>query len=215
MVLRVHDSVLSVDFCHIGVSVEARSVKTIDDAKLVLEELQNWKKMMQTKPWNLHGLRITNGGPAQNPNDFVILSQLPQIPQPQEQSAQFYTIVFNSTGPVTAGTTISAPFVIGRGREGQPWEMHVAAITAPSTIPLQVNMQQNRPVSGQSDIVTTLLSTPLTLPIGNKGPVISSQFIAPTPNFALYDKITPIVVACDGIVSMVTISLIIKRVISP
>ena len=55
-----------------------RIVKSFEDVQVVLREILDWKSLLSTKDWDFKKLRIKNASPAVDPNDYVILDQLPE-----------------------------------------------------------------------------------------------------------------------------------------
>ncbi len=53
-----------------------RVVKDIHDVQIVLNELLDWKNLLETKSNDMHGLQIKNVGAATADSDAVILTQV-------------------------------------------------------------------------------------------------------------------------------------------
>lgn len=182
-----------------------REVKSLDDAKIVIKELSQWKDRLSSKNQDFKGLKIQNAGAATEPNDYVILSQVQQLVTPSAISDQHFSIPFSSVGAVSAGQ-LSAPFIVGTDRVGNPTSISVAvpSVTqAPSGVPLIINLAMNG---------VNMLATNLVLPIGNEGPVSSSQFVNPLPKLAAGNKIVPVIIQAGG-AQYVTIQLYITRIL--
>jgi hypothetical protein len=183
-----------------------REIKNLKDVQIVLKEVTQWKDRLSSKNQDLSGLKIQNAGAATEPNDYVILSQVQQLVTPTTQSNQNFSIPFSSSGSVTAGQ-ISAPFIVGTDRVGNPTAISVAvpSVTqAPTGVSLIVNLSMNG---------VNMLATNLELPIGNEGPVSSSQFVSPLPKLAAGNKIVPVIIQAGG-ASFVTIQLYIVRILT-
>jgi len=183
-----------------------RQVKTLEDVKIVIKELAQWKDRVSTKNQDLRGLKITGAAPATEPNDYVIFSQLPVIPVIPKTPDQHYSIPFSAPGLVITGQ-LSPPFIVGEDRVGNPTAISVAVPTtaqAPTGVPLIVNLQLNG---------VNMLNTNLTLPVGNAGPVTVSNFIIPLPKLTIGAKLVPVIVQGGG-ASFVTIQLYITRILS-
>jgi len=79
-----------------------RIVKSFEDVQVVLREILDWKSLLSTKDWDFKKLRIKNASPAVDPNDYVILDQLP------EQVKKITQTTIPPTTPVSGGI-ISSP----------------------------------------------------------------------------------------------------------
>jgi hypothetical protein len=178
-----------------------RYVKKLEDAQKLFDELYTWKEKLETKDWNFQKLRIKNASPAKDPNDYVILSQLPVIPTIPPQPKQHYTIVFNP--PSTIGTTISPPFIINRDRAGKPVQCQIA-VGSLGTTDFICNFQRNG---------ANLFNQDITLPAGQSGPVYSSIFVTTFPKFGLGDLITPTIVQTGGVL-LITMQILVERILS-
>jgi hypothetical protein len=181
-----------------------REPKNLPQVIVMLKEIGQWKDRISSKNQNLNGLKIQNAGNATEPQDYVTLSQLQTLVAPVSNPNQNYSIPFSSVGPVSNGQ-ISAPFIVGTDRVGNPTAISVAVPStsqAPTGVPLIVNLALNG---------TNMLATNLTLPIGAEGPVFSSQFINPLPVLLTGTKIVPVIVQAGG-ASYVTIQLYIVRI---
>jgi hypothetical protein len=176
-----------------------REIKSLQDVAIILRELTSWKDRLTTKNWDLHGLRITNASPGVASTDYATVSQLPSLSQQTSSVDQYYTAVFTKGGVVVIGDIIPS-FVVGPNREGAPIEVWLAAENAPSTGDLQINMTING---------VNLLTSALTLPSGQKGPVFTSLF-AQNSKLGKHMKVIPTIVN-DGSASAVSIGLVVKR----
>lgn len=164
-------------------------MKDIPDIQRALNELFGWKDKLTTKPWDFHQLRITNAAPATDPNDYVILAQVPVVPKQIATSVPPYTIVFESGTVVTAGLKVSAPFVAGRGRTGRPTQVWLWATNPPTSGPLAINVQ----INGQQ-----LLANDLVLNVGDLVPAISSTFVVPNQKIGYLSVVNPTVTSVGG-----------------
>lgn len=183
-----------------------REIKTLDDATIVIKELAQWKDRLSSKNQNLKGLKIQGAGPGTEPDDYVTLSQLQQAVTPSAAQNQNFSIPFSANGTVTAGQ-LAAPFIVGTDRVGNPTSISVAVSSisqAPTTGPLIVNLAING---------VNMLATDLSLPIGNEGPVSSSQFVTPMPKLSAGSKIVPVIIQAGG-ASYVTIQLYVVRILN-
>lgn len=176
-----------------------RTVKTIADVQIVLNELLDFKAKLLTKSWDLRGLRITNAGVSVDPQDYVTKGELQQFVSARVPQDQYYTQVF-SVSSAPADGEFSPPFVVQAGREGYPYFAWVAAINAPSSAICKVNIQ----LAG-----TNILSSDLQLPIGAQGPVSSAQFINPKPKIGTKAFMNAVVNKAGG-VSLLSIGLVIQ-----
>lgn len=174
-----------------------RIVKDIPDIQRALNELFGWKDKLTTKPWDFHQLRITNAAPALDPNDYVILSQIPTPVAQTPGRVPPYTIVFTPPGVITVGT--GAPFVAGRGRSGIPIQVWLAAQNKPTSGPLSININING---------TQLLSTDLTMNPGDDSPVISSTF-ASSIKLPYLGTMVPLISSVGG-AALVSIGVVIR-----
>lgn len=182
-----------------------RQIKNMSDVQIVLKELTQWKDRQTSKNQDLNGLKIQNASPGTEPNDYVTLSQLQQATTPTSQNNQNFSIPFSSVGVVSAGQ-LSAPFIVGTDRVGNPTAVSVAVPTiaqAPAGVPLIVNLALN----GVNMLVTNLV-----LPVGQEGPVSSSQFISPLPKLAAGMKLVPVIIQGGGAL-YVTIQLFVVRIL--
>ena len=180
-----------------------RQIKTLDDAKIIIKELAQWKDRIESKNQDLRGLKIQNAGDATEPQDYVTLRQLPKLVQTTVTPDQHYSIPFSAPGLVVTGQ-ISPPFIVGIDRVGVPTEISVAvpSVTqAPVNVPLIINLQLNG---------VNLLTTNLTLPVGQAGPVSAINFITPLPKLMKGMILVPVIVQ-GGNASFVTIQLYITR----
>ena len=179
-----------------------RQVKTFEDVQIVLRELLDWKTRVSTKDWDFHQLRIKNASPGVDQNDYVTLSQLQNAVPAAVPSNKTYTQVFSSSGTVLTGDMIPG-FVVGLGRGGIPNQVWIAARVAASSSDLQVNIS----IDGN-----LLLLNPITLPIGQTAKVFSSTFVSPTPKLAIGATVFPEIIQGDGIVSIVSVGLVVNLV---
>ena len=183
-----------------------REPKDLPQSIIMLKELGQWKDRIASKNQDFKGLKIQNAGDATEPQDYVTLKQVQQLVTPSINPAQNFSIPFSSVGPVTAGQ-VSAPFIVGTDRVGNPTAISVAVPSvsqAPTGVPLIVNLALNG---------INMLATNLTLPIGQEGPVSSAQFISPMPVLLAGSKIVPVIIQAGG-ASYVTIQLYIVRIIA-
>lgn len=183
-----------------------REIKSLEDAKIVIKELAQWKDRISSKSQDLKGLKIQNAGDATQPGDYVTLRQLnnslPQVVTPN----QHFSIPFSSTGPVTDGQ-LSAPFIVGSDRVGKPTAISVAVAGSAQTPvggPLTVNISLNG---------TNMLLTNLELPAGQVGPVTVSNFVSPLPILSVGALLLPVIIAANG-ASYVTIQLYVTRILT-
>jgi hypothetical protein len=183
-----------------------RQIKDIQGARIVGKELGQWKDRISSKNQDLKGLKIQNAGDASEPGDYVTLRQLHELLPNISSPDQHFSIPFSSVGVVSIGQ-ISAPFIVGSDRVGNPTAISVAvpSITqAPSGGPLTVNLTLNG---------ADMLATPLILNSGAEGPVTSSQFITPLPKLAVGYKIVPKIITANG-AAFVTIQLYVTRILT-
>lgn len=176
-----------------------RAIKSLPDAQKAINELLDFKDKLSSKSWDLHGLRITNAGAAQDDTDYVIKSQLGQLVGAQPPADQFYTQVFETTGAVSDGDK-SPPFVVQSGREGFPYLVWIAA-TNPPTTDASVNIQLNG---------FNLLTVDLVLPAASGGPVTSALFVTPKPKLGTLSKLILNVIHGGG-ASLMSVGLVVKR----
>jgi hypothetical protein len=182
-----------------------REPKTLQQAVVMLKELGQWKDRISSKNQDLKGLKLQNAGDATEPQDYVTLSQVQQLVTPVANPDQNFSIPFSSVGSVSNGQ-ISAPFIVGTDRVGNPTAISVAVPTttqAPTGVPLIVNLALNG---------TNMLATNLTLAVGAEGPVSSSQFVNPLPVLLAGAKIVPVIIQAGG-ASYVTIQLYVVRIL--
>lgn len=176
-----------------------RIVKTIGDVQIVLNQLLDWKSKLESKSWDMHGLRITNAGVSIDPQDYVTKSELKSYIGAVPVVDTTYTQVFSLSSSPSDGE-VSPPFVVQKGREGFPIVAWVAAINAPSTAICKVNIQYG----GNS-----ILPVDLELPIGSSGPVSTSTFVDPRPKLGTTSFMNAVVTTSGG-VSLISIGLVIQ-----
>jgi hypothetical protein len=172
-----------------------RKITSFADAQIIINEMLNWRKRIEAN-WDRHGNQIKNAGSATDPKDFVTLDQLPQMPPPPPVVNHHYSIPFSTTGPATTGMQ-SAPYIVREGRTGAPIWVTLAATTAPTTGNLTANISRNG---------VNILTSDITLPSGQNGPVKVGNFTTPIPHFGLDDLIVP-VVTNDGGSALITIQV--------
>lgn len=183
-----------------------REVKNIEDARIVIKEIAQWKDRISSKSQDLKGLKIQNAGDATEPGDYVTLRQLPSLVQAPTVAPQHYSIPFSAPGLIVTGQ-MSPPYIVGQDRVGIPTSISVAvpsAAQAPTGVPLIVNLNING---------INMLVNNLTLPVGQEGPVSSSAFVNPLPKLAIGNKIVPVIIQGGG-AQFVTIQLYITRILS-
>lgn len=182
-----------------------RAVKDLKDVQIVLKEIGQWKDRINSSNQDFKGLKIQNAGDATEPGDYVTLRQLQTFVPPIVTPDQHFSIPFSSTGPVIAGQ-LSAPFIVGTDRVGNPTAVSVAVPTvtqAPTGGPLIVNIALNG---------VNMLVASLELPAGQEGPVTVSNFITPLPKLYAGAKLVPIIISSAG-ASFVTIQLYVTRIL--
>lgn len=195
-----------------------RALRNFDDAKIVLQELMQWKDQITTKGWDFSGKRLTGLQPGKTRGDAVTFEQLPSstaAPALSTQQAavdQFYTIVWSLDETVTDDEEI-APFIVGMGRAGVPVQMMLIADTRPSGSPLAVNIElRTRDGVGGGLTNTNLLDDPLEFaPADDRAVVTSSFLLTGVPRLSLLSELRPIIVAANG-AGLVTIQLVVKRI---
>lgn len=183
-----------------------REVKTLDDARIVIKELAQWKDRISSKNQDFKGLKIQNAGDATEPQDYVTLKQLVNTINNNLNNNQHYSIPFSCPGNVTANQ-ISPPFIVGQDRVGVPTAISVAVPTitqAPNIGDLIINIQLNG---------SNMLSSDLHLPNGSAGPVFSSQFVSQVPKLSVGAILVPVIIQGGG-ASYVTIQLYVTRILS-
>lgn len=179
-----------------------RVVNTFADCNIVFREILDWKKKLETKAWDNHGLQIKNVGEGTDPSDVAVVSQITQLIQTTSPGEPSYTQVWQSTGPVTTGQLVNA-FVAGLDKDGVPNQALVIARIAASSSSLKINFT----IDG-----TLLMATPIELPIGVvDSAVFSSDFVSVVPKIKVRSVILPVIVQGDGIVDIVTFGIIVKR----
>lgn len=183
-----------------------REIDNLKDARVIVKELSQWKDRISSKNQDLKGLKIQNAGDATDPGDYVTLRQLSSLLPTITTPNQHFSIPFSSVGVVSVGQ-ISAPFIVGSDRVGNPSAISVAVPTmaqAPTGGPLTINLTLNG---------IDMLAVPLVLNTGTEGPIFSSQFISPLPKLAVGYKIVPKIIAAGG-ASFVTIQLYVTRILT-
>jgi len=114
-----------------------RAIRSLDDVRIVLQELMAWKDKLEFTSWDFHRKRITNASPAIDDHDYVIKGQLSELvgsPPPTEVSSKgYYTIEFSNSGAIVVGNKVSGPYCVPRFGEGQIIEGYFAAEFNPST----------------------------------------------------------------------------------
>jgi hypothetical protein len=178
-----------------------RAIKNLNDVQIVLRDLLNNQTKTNTKALDRNGLQIKNMGPATEANDAVTLSQLNQTIQTIPTVTQDFTVIFSNAGTVSNGD-VFAPYIFGQNRVGYPTEVWISALTVPSTGPLTVEIKYNG-----VDILTSVI---ITLPVNTNGPVFSSAFPSPLPNFAYQGVLKGAVVLANGAAG-VSVGICVKR----
>ncbi len=159
-----------------------RKINSIADAQKAFNDLNDWISLHSTKDWNFNGLRIKNASDAVDQQDYVTLAQLQSPKNADAVDNDFYTIVFDKDGEVNDGD-LSAEFVIGQGRQGQPTEVWVKCKAGfePSGGDLIINVSWTRYNQIGGATITNLLATdlhlPLELPIPLKHPTLLIQYL--------------------------------------
>lgn len=178
-----------------------RSIKSLADVQIVLNQLLNWQTNKDSKDWDFNGLRIKNASASKDPSDYVIRSELhptalaaPSIsgaPQTQTQVSnpppgpnlesvdQYYTQVFSVDNPTNGYET--APFCGGINRDGTFIDIWVASTGTPLINPASINFNVNG---------IPLLTADILLPANNHGPIHSSLYISPLPVFGFDTRVT-------------------------
>jgi len=169
----------------------------------------------------MSGLQIKNAGPAVDPNDYVIKSQLqpnalaappitaapqtqaqvsnPPAPAPTAAPEQDYTIVFSIDAPTSGYET--PPYIGGKNRDGFFIDIWIAATGVPIDTPTSINFNVNG---------NPLLTTDIQLPVGSNGPVHSSLLVSPLPVMGLDTRITMFVNTASG-VTLLSGGIVVRR----
>lgn len=121
-----------------------RAVRDLEDVKLILKELMDWKDKLSGQNWDFHGLRIKNASPSKDPYDYVVRKELKDSTDTINKTVQgtgggvpiaavvsYYTIVFCCTGDIAVGSEVSPPYMVPRAGQGIPVEAYIAAVVAP------------------------------------------------------------------------------------
>lgn len=188
-----------------------RALRGLDDAKIILKELFDWKDHLTTKDWNFNGLRIKNASPGIDLKDYVILEQLKNETQFIRHNPQYFTAVWSKE---TTPTIDDLPEIYcpGPGREGSPVEVWLAARVAPSTGNLSINIEYSQSGVLDDPLKRHLLfktTEPLVLPLGQSLRVFKSTFDIPVPRFSRHSAIYPKILSV-GDAASVSIGLVIK-----
>jgi len=188
-----------------------RAINDLKDVQLVLNGLNNFVDKFNSKSIDRKGLKFTNNGPATDPGDYVILSQLPSLVNTSNDNEQHYTAVFSDSGVVGTGDVVPA-FIAGFERVGFPVAVNMVVHplgSAPSTGDLTINIFVGRNISG---IITgqNILKTDLTLPQGTFGPVSASNFIQNVPYVGDKFVVYPVITNGAG-AAVVTIGVVLRR----
>lgn len=186
--------------------MRANAIKTLDDAKIAIQKLQNWQQQFQAVPLDYHGLRITNAGNSVDQQDYVTRNELLGLSGTGSAAKQHYTAVFDLQGVAMTGD-LTPSFVVQTGREGIPISAWVTATTAPPSgdFIADIYYQGTQATSG-----TKILSASLDLPEGSTSVVVNNQFILPAPTLGTLTKIWVQVVNGGG-ASLVSVGLVIQR----
>jgi hypothetical protein len=177
-----------------------RAIKNLNDVQIVLRDLLNQQQATNTKALDRKGLQIKNMGPGVEPNDAVTVSQLQSVVTPVVNPNQNFTIVFDNSGSPNNGD-VFAPYVFGKSRVGYPTEVWIQAVAAPTSGVFEVELLFNG---------SNILNTNIQLAIGNSGPVFSSNFVNPLPNFG-YQGILKGSVVNAGSASNVSVGICVQR----
>lgn len=183
-----------------------RAIRTLSDVQIVLRELSTRLDTIEGKDWDRHGLKISNVGKGTNPDDVLIVSQLPPPPPPIQHNPQHFAIVFSTTGPVSVGTTISAPYVPGEYRTGIPIWVRIAMVIAPTGGNFTGNIQWKR----KGGTYINILTQDIVIGPGQFGPVKSVNLINPVPFFDTDDSIIPTCTVASG-ASLVSYTIGVER----
>lgn len=155
-----------------------RVVKDQKDIQAAFNELFDWKDKLTAKSWDFHGLRITNASPSIDEHDYVTRGELSKTQQQALVTNKHYAIIWSKAGTVATGQVIPC-YNVTRDRVGKPVDVW-ARIASIGGVAPSVALTLNIYVNG-----TFLLTSDLTIPIGSKGPVHSSQFVSPLPSLGL------------------------------
>lgn len=186
-----------------------RSIKSIQDADIVVKPILDFKSRLENKHWDRHGLQIKNNADATDPGDYVTLRQLPVIPTIPPQQDQHYSIVFTTSSTVTDGMAIPC-FTIGQERTGIPIRVKATCETAPISDAF-INVALNPDPTGDPSKYANILQTNLKMPAGSFEVSVSSEFVIPLPRFGVNYKVKPIIVTAAGM-GLVTITVIVQKI---
>lgn len=190
--MRVHIiAVLNVYLDLANILIGARNVRrinSIEDAQIVIRDIQDRLGAIESKTQNAHGRRITGLGAAVNPDDAVTLAQLPTlVPNaPQLEQPQNFQIVWNPTDASITDNTILIPrYIVGKFRVGMPIGVYAYAEGKPTTADMQIDILHNvNPAlddgnhsAGQQDAheLSWLKNNPLVIKQNHNGPVVTNQ----------------------------------------
>jgi hypothetical protein len=166
-----------------------RRVTDLSQIQNVVRQTQNAFNKISTHDWDRSGTRLTNNAPGVNPNDYVIMAQLPTIPAATPVANQHYTIVFSNQGVPGIGDAFPE-YVVGSNRIGTPTEVWIRGKVSPVGGPFTVTVTKNN---------INILTTNLILPATQSGPVYQYNFTLPIPNFGKGDVIGGSVVTANNV----------------
>src|SRR5215471_15828324 len=113
-----------------------RAIRTLDDVRVVLQEIMAWKDKLEFTSWDFHRKRITNASQAVNYHDYIIKGQLDEAIAGLGGGGGgfgtlYYTIEFTNSGEVSTGTDVCGPYCVPRYGEGIPLEAYICAVIPP------------------------------------------------------------------------------------
>lgn len=181
-----------------------RAIKSLDDVQIVLRDLLDFKRRVETQNFNMHGNKVVNAAAGTDPNDYVVLSQLPkQVPAPAQKD-HHYTIVLSKDGIPNDGEN-TPPFYVQVDRVGIPTVAWVAVIGAPTS---DATFQIKRiPADGSPAV--NILAAPMPLLTGAFSNTVSN-FIIPVMQFARGDIVYGTVLV-GGNSAQISMGVVVKR----
>ena len=180
--------------------MQARSIKTLQDAITVIKSLQDWQQSFPTQSFDMKGFRLTGAAASKDPSDYVTKGELTNQYSTSIIKPQHYTQVFDLSSVANTGD-LSPSFVVQKDRTGDPVDCWVTATVGPPSGDFVVQLMVNG---------SPLLVDPLTLPAASVAVIHSSKFVQPTPFLGQDTKVWVSVINGGG-ATLVSIGLVVNR----
>ena len=185
-----------------------RKVNNLSQVQLVLNQLNNAQSKFNTKPLDRAGTRITNVGAATSPTDVptlqqvqaLIQSQLQQYVPQNVQTQNHYTMIWSTSSAPAVNDLLPPYSVVSADRVGIPlyaWMSCQGLVFLTGDLSIQILLND-----------TPMLTNPLVLPMGQGGPVQTSDFVG-NPKIGIGSLVAPTIIGA-GNQTAVSIGLVIQ-----